>query len=158
MTDPQTVQDDVVVSLEYTVRLNDGSIVDSSVGREPLQFLQGHGQVIEGLEQEIHGMRVGETKEFVVTAARAYGERIPEAMEWVPRAAFPAGMDLEPGMGFRLQTASGESIVAYVREVLPDRVLMDFNHPLAGEDLHFEVTITGLRAATSEELAHGHVH
>ena len=155
-----TVADDLVVSLDYTLRLDDGEIVDTSISddREPLQFLQGRGQIIPGLEQALSGMAVGDEKDVVVEPAEGYGERNPEDVEFVEHTVFPPDLDLEPGMLLRMRDDKGRAFETYVAEVRPDGVLLDFNHPLAGETLHFNVKIIDLRRATSEELAHGHVH
>jgi FKBP-type peptidyl-prolyl cis-trans isomerase SlyD len=160
MTNAQlTVADGIVVSLDYTLRLDDGEVVDSSEGREPLAFLQGQGHIIPGLEQALYGMGVGAEKDVVVAPADGYGEENPDAYELVQRDMFPAEMNLTPGMGLRLRDGnSGELLEAYVAEVRGDDVMLDFNHPLAGETLYFQVRVAGLRPATAEELAHGHVH
>lgn len=159
MTDTKlTVEDGMVVSLDYTLRLDDGQVIDSSTDRETFQFLQGQGQIIPGLEKALYGMTVGEEKEVEVAPAEGYGETDPEAYQRVPRDVFPSDMDLSEGMGLHLQDQSGHTMEAYVAEISPEGVLLDFNHPLAGETLFFQVKVTGLRPGTSEELAHGHVH
>ena len=152
------VADGLVVGLAYTLRLDDGEIVDSSSDQEPLQFLQGRGQIVPGLEQALYGMAVDDRKDVVVAPADGYGEQDPDASELVDRDVFPPDPDLRPGIGLRMRDGSGEALEAYVAEVRPDGVLLDFNHPLAGETLYFQVRIAALRPATSEELAHGHVH
>ena len=153
-----TVEDGLVVSLDYTLSLDDGEVVDDSTDEEPLEFLQGQGQIIPGLEQALYGMAVGDEKDVVVAPADGYGEQDPDAFELVDRDVFPPDLSLEPGMGFRMRDSSGEALIAYVEEIQPEGVLLDLNHPLAGETLHFQVKIAGLRAATIEELAHGHAH
>ena len=153
-----TVADGVVVSLDYTLRLGDGQVIDTSAGGEALEFLQGSGQIIPGLEQALYGMGVGEEKEVEVGPEAGYGERDPNAVQAVPPDMFPQDLALTEGMGLQLRDQSGNLMVAYVAELRPDAVLLDFNHPLAGETLFFQVKIAGLRPATTEELAHGHVH
>lgn len=154
-----TVADGMVVSLDYTLRLDDGEVVDSSEGREPLAFLQGQGQIIPGLERALYGMSIGAEKNVVVSAADGYGEDDPDAYELVSRDMFPDNIDLTPGTGLRLRDGnSGQILDAYIAEVRGDDVVLDFNHPLAGETLYFHVRVAGLRPATAEELAHGHVH
>lgn len=147
-----TVRDDLVVSVDYTLRLADGEIVDSSVGRAPLTFIQGRGEVIPGLEKALYGMSVGEEKDVVVAPADAYGEFDADLLKTLPRSVFPPDMILEEGQGFRLRTNSGQVVVAYVYAVEDDQVTLDLNHPLAGETLYFNVKIAGLREATAEEL------
>jgi FKBP-type peptidyl-prolyl cis-trans isomerase SlyD len=153
-----TVADDLVVSLDYALQLDDGQIVDSSAGRDPLEFLQGHGQIIPGLEQALYGMAVGEEKKVVVAPRDGYGEREAATVQEVPREAFAPDVELTPGMALELHDTSGHPVLAFIAEVGPESVVLDLNHPLAGETLHFDVTVAGLRAATSEELAHGHSH
>jgi FKBP-type peptidyl-prolyl cis-trans isomerase SlyD len=153
-----TVADDVVVSLDYTLRFDDGEVIDTSADQDPLEFLQGRGQIVPGLEQAIYGMAVGDEKDVVVTPADGYGEQDPDAFQVVPRDIFPSDMALTPGMGLHMRDSSGEVFETYVADIRPDSVLLDFNHPLAGETLYFKVKISDLRPATSEELAHGHVH
>lgn len=149
----------MVVSLDYTLRLNDEEVVDSSEGREPLQYIHGQGQLIPGLETELGGLSVGDEKDVTVEPAGAYGEKDPEAYQDVPRSAFPPEMDLSRGMGLSMRDQdTGEVLEAYVADIRGDTVLLDFNHPLAGETLHFHVKVSNLRPATEEELTHGHVH
>lgn len=153
-----TVTDGIVVSLDYTLRLDDGEIIDASE-QEPLEFLQGYNQIIPGLERALAGMKVGESKEVIVAAADAYGEEDEDAYQLVERTLFPPEMELEEGMQLRMRDAqSGEAVDVVIAEVNEGNVLLDFNHPLAGEELHFQVKVVGLRPATPEELAHGHAH
>lgn len=157
--DTMKVADDLVVSMHYTLTLDDGQIVDSSDGGDPLEFLQGFGQIIPGLEKALYGMAVGDNKRVVVAAADGYGEVDPEAFQSVPRTIFPEDLELVEGMGLRMRDQeSGQLIETYVAEVGSAEVLLDFNHPLAGEELTFDVEIADLRSATAEELSHGHVH
>lgn len=154
-----TVADDVVVTMEYLLRLDDGEEIDSSSDDDPFEFLQGHGQIIPGLEKELYGMRIGEAKEVTVAPSEGYGELDPEDVDTVSRDIFPADMDLFVGQSLRLRDAdSGQIMQASITKLAEDAVVLDFNHPLAGETLIFDVKITDLRPATSEELAHGHAH
>lgn len=153
------VADDLVVSLDYTLTLSDGEIYDSSSETGPLEFLQGQGQIIPGLEEALYGMAVGDEKDVVVTPDYAYGEYDPEAIQTLPREIFPPEMEIEPGMAIDLYDEDAdEEIEAYVAEVQRDAVVVDFNHPLAGETLSFHVKVVDLRPATPDELDHGHVH
>ncbi len=153
------VADNLVVSMHYTLTLDDGQVVDSSVEGDPLQFLQGFGQIIPGLEKELYGMAIGDNKKVTVAAIDGYGDIDPDAYQVVSRAMFPDDLNLEEGMGLRMRDqGTGQLIETYVAEIRADEVLLDFNHPLAGEILTFDVEIAGLRQATDEELAHGHVH
>ena len=149
------VQDDVCVGIDYTLRLEDGEVVDSSEGRGPLEFIQGRGQIISGLERELYGMALSDAKEVVVAPVDAYGEFDSELLETLPRSAFPADMELEEGMGLRMRTQDGRAVVVYVRSADDESVMVDLNHPLAGKTLRFDVRIACLREATEDELSGG---
>ncbi len=153
-----TVADDLVVSLDYTARLSDGEIIATTrtKDREAVEFLQGRGQIFPPVEQSLYGMAVGDEKDVMVTPAEGYGERNPEAVVLVPHDRFPPDMTPKLGMRLGVEDSSGQPFEAYVTGIRPDGVLLDFNHPLAGQTLYFEVTVSALRPATSEELAHGH--
>jgi len=156
---PERVAEGQVVSLDYVLRLSDGQEIDRSESGFPLQFVQGRGQIISGLESKLYGMAIGEQKQVSVAPSDGYGEFDPEDFTTVPRDAFPKDFDLEEGEDIQVQDPdSGQVKVAYVSEIRPDDVKLDFNHPLAGETLHFEVKVVALRMPTAEELAHGHVH
>lgn len=103
-------------------------------------------------------MVVGDEKQVTVAPADGYGEMDPQGVQFFPAADFPEGMELEVGMALQAQDQSGHAYTVYVSEVQEDGVLLDFNHPLAGETLHFQAKVAGLRPATDEELAHGHAH
>ena len=150
-----TVRDDVVVSLEYSLRSDEGNLIDSSEGGDPLEFVMGRGQIIVGLEKSLHGMSVGEEKTVVVEPAEGYGEFNSDLMERLPRSAFPTDVELETGMGFRMRGEGGRIMVAYVESFGEDEVVMNMNHPLAGQTLNFDVKIANLRDATDDDLAGG---
>lgn len=158
-SDALKVSDDLVVSMHYTLTLEDGEVIDSSVEGDPMQFLQGFGQIIPGLEKELYGMAIGDNKKVVVAAVDGYGDIDPDAFQVVSRDIFPEDLALDEGMGLRMRDqGTGQLIETYIAEIRPTEVLLDFNHPLAGEILTFDIKIADLRAATDEELAHGHVH
>ena len=152
-----SVENDVVVSMEYTLHV-DGEQIDSSEGQDPLQFLVGYGNIISGLEREMMGMKVGESKDVVVSPGEAYGEFDEEAFLDVARDQFPKDMPLEEGLELTVRDDSGQSRYARVDSIDGDNVTLNFNHPLAGDELHFNVKVVGLREPTEEELEHGHVH
>jgi len=152
-----SVQNDVVVSMEYTLRV-DNEVIDSSIGQEPLEFLAGHGNIISGLEREMIGMKVGDSKDVIVTPTDGYGEYDEEAFMDVPRAEFPQDMPVEEGLELTVRDDSGQARYARVDNVEDETVRLNFNHPLAGDELHFNVKVVGLRAPTEEEIDHGHVH
>jgi len=152
-----TVKDDMVVSLDYVLKV-DGGVVDKSEENDPIQFLQGHGQIIPGLERQLYGMSIGESRTVVVSPADGYGEADNDAYAEVPRSEFPPQIPLETGIALQLRDETGGVMDAYIVEVRDDVVVLNFNHPLAGKELHFSVTVVDLRDATEEELEHGHVH
>lgn len=154
---PMNVADDVVVSLDYVLTVN-GEVVDSTEGDDPIEFLQGHENIIPGLERELYGMQVGDTKKVRVPAKDAYGEIDPDAIVDVPRNEIPKEIPIKPGVELTVKDEDGDLLDARIVSVAKDTVRLDFNHPLAGKDLDFEVTVTGLREAEAEELEHGHVH
>ncbi len=148
-----TVSDNIVVSMDYSLRLTDGQVIDSSEGREPLEFVTGQGQIIPGLEKALYGMSLGDEKDVVVQPSEGYGEFDSDLFETLPRSVFPADVELEEGMGFRMRTDGGQIVVAYVDSIEDDQVTVNLNHPLAGETLYFKVKIAGLREATEQDLA-----
>lgn len=156
-TQPEKVGKNVVVSLEYTLEV-DGEVVDFSDKEEPLEYIQGHDQIIPGLESALNGMSVGESKQVSVAASEAYGEVDDEAIIEVNRADFPAEVPMEIGTQVQVRNMDGHVLDARIASMEGDKVKLDFNHPLAGKDLLFKVTIAGLRNATDEEIEHGHVH
>lgn len=155
--DKDSVQNNVVVSMEYTLRV-DNEVIDSSIGQEPLEFLAGHGNIISGLEREMIGMKVGDSKDVIVTPSDGYGEYDEEAFMDVPRGEFPQDMPVEEGLELTVRDDSGQARYARVDNVEGETVRLNFNHPLAGDELHFNVKVVGLREPTEEELDHGHVH
>ena len=147
------IQETNIVSIEYEVR--DGSnVVDSNVGGAPLVFMFGKGQIIPGLENGIVNMGVGEKGDVHVKAADAYGEYNAEATQEVPKDQF-AGIDLQTGMTLYGQGEDGGTVQVIVKEIGESSVIIDFNHPLAGKDLMFTVTINNIREATADEALSG---
>lgn len=153
----KVVDDGQVVTLSYTLSV-DGEVVDTSEGNEPIQFIQGQGEILPGLEDELYGMSVGESKNVVLEAPDGYGEIDSEAFSDVPRTEFPVNIPLEPGVELQLKSKEGEVFEAMIDSVNDKTVRLNFNHPLAGKELHFSVKIIELREATAEEMDHGHAH
>jgi len=155
----QIVADNLVVSLNYQLSLDNEEVIDYSEKDEPLEYLHGYKNIIPGLESQLTGMAIGEEKKVSVAPEQGYGTIDPEGVTEYPRDTFPDSLKLEVGEPISMRDSeSGESFQAYVTEIHPEKVMLDFNHPLAGETLHFKVRIAGLREPTSEELSHGHVH
>ena len=157
MADELKVNDGQVVSMHYTLHV-DGQVVDSSEGKEPLQFIQGMGQIIRGLEHQLYDMKIGDKKDVVIPPKDGYGETDPAAFMDVPRESFPPNVPLTPGTELELRDKSDHPMYARIDEVTDKSVRLNMNHPLAGKELHFSVQIASLRPATNEEVSHGHVH
>ena len=155
--DKDTVRDGLVVSMEYTLSV-DGEVLDSSKDAGPLQFLAGYDNIVPGLEREMTGMKIGESKDVLVLPEDGYGEFDEEAFMKVPRSEFPADMELEEGLELNVTDEDGQNQLAFVESFNDEIVRLDFNHPLAGAELQFNVKVVGLREPTKEELDHGHVH
>lgn len=148
---------DKVVSIHYKLTSDEGKVIDQS-GEQPLDYLHGHENIVPGLERQLHGKNEGDKLNAVIPPEEAYGKRVDDAQKELPREAFPDDAPLEPGAQFAAQGPDGNLIPLWVLKVDDEQVLVDLNHPLAGETLNFEVEIVGVRDATSEEKEHGHVH
>ncbi len=148
---------DKVVWMSFTLRDDDGLVLDSSEGREPLAYLHGHHNIVPGLEKALEGQAVGASLIAKVAAEEGFGPRDGDPVE-VPREAFPPDADIHVGAAFHAQDDNGEVGVLWVVDVSDNIVVVDRNHPLAGVNLNFDVEILGVRDATADELRHGHPH
>lgn len=146
-----------VVSIHYTLRDEQGTVIDSSSGRGPLAYLHGKGNIIPGLEQALAGKGAGDKLDVTVAPEQGYGARDERLVQIIPRSRLPAGTELRSGMQLRTNGPRGPRVVT-VMKVERDFVTVDGNHPLAGRTLHFSVEVAEVRKATHEEVAHGHVH
>lgn len=150
------IEKNTVVSFHYSVAEAGGEPVESSEGRDPLVILVGHGNIIPGLEEAMIGHEAGDRFEVDVAAAQAYGERREGLTQRIPKKHFE-GQPLQPGMQVILNTNFGPRAVT-IQKVGMTVVDVDLNHPMAGKDLHFDITVDSVREATPEEIEHGHVH
>ena len=148
---------DRVVTIHYTLKDDDGAEVDSSAGGEPLAYIQGHGNLVAGLEKALEGKQNGNKLTVVVAPVDGYGVRDEALIQRVPKRALQGAGDLKKGMQFQARTEDGMRLFT-VTAVIGDMVTLDGNHPLADQTLHFDVEIVEVREATTEELEHGHVH
>jgi FKBP-type peptidyl-prolyl cis-trans isomerase SlyD len=144
-----TVAEGKRVALEYTLTLDDKSVVESNVGAEPLTYTHGTRQLIPGLEKALEGMAVGDTKQVTVSPSDGYGENDPKAMQEVPKKLIPPDA-LKVGTRLQGKTPSGQTVYPLVTEVKDDTVILDFNHPLAGKTLHFDVKVVDIQQAKQE--------
>ncbi len=133
------------VAVHYTGTLNDGEVFDSSEGRQPLEFVVGSGQVIEGFDKAVREMNVGETKMVHIPVDEAYGQRNQEALISVPRSEFPADVEPEPGIELHVSDDEGHVIPVVVASANEEHVILDANHPLAGHSLNFKITLVSAK-------------
>ncbi|MBP9045180.1 MAG: peptidylprolyl isomerase, partial [Moraxellaceae bacterium] len=148
---------DLVASIEYTLTDAAGAVIDSSVGNEPLAYLHGAGNIIPGLENALEGKKAGDSLTVTVAPEDGYGEKNDGLIQVVPKDMFQGVDNIEAGMQFHAQTDHGMQVIT-VAAVEGDNITVDGNHPLAGQTLKFDVKIIEVRAASEEELEHGHVH
>ncbi len=148
---------DRVVTIHYTLKDDGGAVLDSSAGGEPLAYIQGHGNLVAGLEKALEGQEDGAKLAVDVTPAEGYGIRDEKLIQRVPKRSLQGAGQIKKGMQFQARTEDGMRLFT-VAAIIGDMVTLDGNHPLADQTLHFDVQIVGVREATAEELEHGHVH
>jgi FKBP-type peptidyl-prolyl cis-trans isomerase SlyD len=148
---------DRVVTIHYTLKDDGGAVLDSSAGGEPLAYIQGHGNLVSGLEKALEGKQDGNTLSVVIPPEEGYGERDEKLIQRVPKRSLQGSGEIKKGMQFQARTDDGMRLFT-VTGVIGDMVSLDGNHPLADQTLHFDVKVVSVREATSEELEHGHVH
>ena len=151
------IADRCAVSIHYTLTDDAGEVLDSSADRELLIYLHGAGNIVPGLEQALNGRAAGDAFRVDVAPEDGYGPRIESMVQVVPRAAFQGVAQLQPGMQFEASGDQG-TLSVVITAIDGDSVTVDGNHPLAGQTLHFDVEVTAVRAASVEEVLHGHVH
>ncbi|MCB0520505.1 MAG: peptidylprolyl isomerase [Saprospiraceae bacterium] len=159
------IEKNKVVSLHYRLQEDDaqGNLVEETFGSSPLVFLFGAGQMLPAFERELQGKATGDEFSFSIESREAYGESDPSAIIEIPISAFemdggiPEGL-LLPGKMIPMSDDKGNKLNGIVRELTEEGVVMDFNHPMAGQDLFFSILVQDVRAATQEEIEHGHVH
>ena len=147
-----------VVAIDYTLSNDAGEVIDSSAGAEPLVYLHGASNIIAGLENALAGKAVGDELEVSIEPEDAYGEYSAELITNLGREMFEGVEDLEVCMQFHASAPDGGMQIVTIRDIDGDQVTIDGNHPLAGQQLNFKVKVVSVRAASEEEIAHGHVH
>jgi FKBP-type peptidyl-prolyl cis-trans isomerase SlyD len=152
------IQDKRVVSIHYRLTNDAGEELDSSTGGDPLAYLHGSNSLIPGLESALTGQSAGDKLKVTVQPTDAYGEISSDLVQVVPIDAFDSPENVKPGVQFQAQGPDGQVQLITVREVNDAGVTIDANHPLAGQVLHFDVSVEDVREASAEEIAHGHVH
>ncbi len=158
MTQSLQIAPGQVVTMHYTLNLGTGQVVDSSEGGDPLAYLHGAGNIVPGLEKAMEGKAAGATFQVSVPPEEGYGIRQDDAVQTIPRDVFPPDADLQEGVQFQAMDQDEQPIMGRIDKLEGDKVTVDFNHPLAGETLAFTIEVVDVRAATEEEVAHGHVH
>ncbi len=148
---------DRVVTIHYTLKDDKGAVLDSSAGGEPLAYIQGHGNLVAGLEQALEGKQDGNTLAVSVAPADGYGVRDEKLIQRLPKRSLQGSGEIKKGMQFQARTDDGMRLFTVIA-VMGDMVTLDGNHPLADQTLHFDVEVVAVREATTEELEHGHVH
>ena len=148
---------DRVVTIHYTLKDDKGVVLDSSSGGEPLAYIQGHGNLVVGLEKALEGKQDGAALAVVVSPQDGYGVHDAALIQRVPKRSLQGSGEIKKGMQFQGQTGDGMRLFT-VTAIVGDMITLDGNHPLADQTLHFDVQIVGVREATAEELEHGHVH
>ncbi|MBN1385894.1 peptidylprolyl isomerase [Candidatus Woesearchaeota archaeon] len=143
MSDKSAKENDLV-RVDYKGTLEDGKVFDTSEGRQPIEFKIGEHKVIRGFEDAVIGMKVGDKKDIRLSPEQAYGQRVDELMQEVPKAAFGDKLDPEKGMTLALKAPTGQVIPATVVDVKDDKVKLDLNHPLAGRALNFSITLVSI--------------
>lgn len=151
------ISEQCVASFHYTLTDGSGKVLDTSDGQEPLSYLHGSGNIIPGLEKALLGKSIGDKFKISIPAAEAYGLRDDSMVQELPSNMFEGIDKIEEGMEFHAETEHGLQVVT-VTKVEGDNVTIDGNHPLAGVDLTFDVEVAAIRAATEEEVQHGHAH
>lgn len=152
------IKQNSVVTMHYELKDSEGEVLDSSKGQDPLVYLQGAGNIIVGLEEQLLGKAVGDTVDAIVSPDKGYGMPVEALVQTVPKEAFGEEIDkVEVGMRFQAETEQGP-VPVVVTAMDEANVTVDGNHPLAGKELHFHVSISEIRDATAEEIEHGHAH
>jgi len=147
-----------VVTINYTLKDEKGMVIDTTENNPPFSYLSGNHQILPGLEEKIEEMIIGSSKNVVLEPKDAYGEYKDDAVQKVSKNEFPKDTDLQKGMSFIANTPDGKQMPFYIQEVEGEDITIDFNHPLAGKKLEFDVKLVDIRDATPEEITHGHAH
>ncbi len=156
---PGKIENGSVVTLQYKLYLENDEFIEESEADDPLVYLHGYDNIIPGLEKALTGLGEGDEKTVTVPAADAYGEYDDDGVMEVPVEDLPEDLEPEEGMVLQITDPQGEESLAEIVEITEDGgIVLDFNHPLAGEDLKFEVKVLAIRQATDVELEHGHAH
>jgi len=147
-----------VVTVNYKLSDDKGNLIQTTKENEPFVYLSGNNQILPKLEEAIDGMIIGGKKNIELSSPEAYGDYDEKAVQHIKKDAFPEGANLEPGMEYMAHSPEGKPVPFVIKEVKEEDVTIDFNHPLAGVNLNFDVELVDVRDATDDELQHGHAH
>ena len=147
-----------IVTVNYKLSDDEGNLIQITKDNAPFVYLSGNNQILPKLEEEINSMLIGGKKNIEINSSEAYGDYDEKAIQQVKKQEFPEGTNIEKGMEYMAHTPEGQPIPFVIKDVLDDEVTIDFNHPLAGKNLKFDVELLDVRDATAEELEHGHAH
>lgn len=152
------LEENKVVSIRYTLKDEKGEILDQTTKEQPFAFLSGQNQILPNLEKKISDMVIGSQQKVVLSAEQGYGKYREDAVKQVKRSDFPEKIELQEGQRFMADLGEGKHQPFFVKSVSENDVTIDFNHPLAGVTLEFDIELLDIRDATDEEIMHGHVH
>ncbi len=147
-----------VYTIIYTLTDENGNVIEVTNKESPFSFISGINQILPKLEENLNGMLIGSKKKITLSPEDAYGIYSDEAIQIINRSEFPEGTELETGMSFVSESEDGQQMPFIIKEINGENVTLDFNHPLAGRTLTFDLELLNVRAASNEELSHGHVH
>jgi len=139
------------VKVEYTGKLENGQVFDTSEGKQPLEFEVGAGKIIKGFDKAIVGMKKGEEKEITLKPEQAYGDPDPKKVQKIPRDKLPEGKEPKPGMMLAMKTPDGRQVPVKIKEVSDKDITIDLNHPLAGKTLNFKIKVIDINSEDAEE-------
>lgn len=147
-----------VITINFTLKDENGNVLDSTNNDKPFTFISGQNQIIPKLENAINQMVIGSKKNIKLEAEDAYGKYKEDAIQKIDRKEFPQDTEIEVGMRYFANSPDGKQVSFTINDINENDVTVDFNHPLAGKDLEFDIEFLDKRDATPEELSHGHVH
>jgi FKBP-type peptidyl-prolyl cis-trans isomerase SlyD len=147
-----------VVTVNFKLSDDQGNLLQTTTLEEPFIYLSGNNQILPKLEEVIDGMIIGGKKNLELDSSEAYGDYDEKAVQQVKKDTFPEGSNIQPGMEYMAHSPEGHPVPFVIREVNDDDITIDFNHPLAGKNLSFDIELLDVREATEEELQHGHAH
>ena len=152
-----SIEKGTVVAMHYDLKDVNGKLIESTKNSMPLEFITGHNNILPKLDEKVMGSNIGDKFSLTLTAKDAYGEHNETNIKDIEKSGFPDGVELKIGMSFMADMGNGQ-MPFIIKEVNDDKVKIDFNHPMAGQELTFDVEVAGTREATEVELQHGHVH